>query len=312
MTRKVLNIDSLVVRFESSGGATEALGGVSATLHAGTALAVVGESGSGKTTLLRCALGLERAASGTVELFGTDLAGSSMRERTGMRRRCGYVPQDPFGCLPPTLTAAQAVAEPIKLARSGPQKAAARERALELLDECGLTDPGIADARVRYSLSGGQKQRVSIARALSLDPQLLLADEPTSMQDAATRGDIIDILRKRVSEGMALIFATHDLQLALAAAEQAMVLYGGLVMEAAPSEDLFNTPRHPYTRALMDALPMPGKPPRAATVRGMTDMFPDQPGCPFAPRCPIRSDACRETPPLVNTGKGRKTACWNV
>ncbi|MEA3507438.1 MAG: ABC transporter ATP-binding protein [Synergistota bacterium] len=312
MTSTVLDISSLKARFESSGHITEALGGVSATLKSGTALALVGESGSGKTTLLRCALGLERPASGSVSLFETGLAGASAAKMIGLRRRCGYVPQDPFGCLPPTLTASQAVAEPIRLARPGLDKAAARQRALELLAECGLTDPGIADARVRYSLSGGQKQRVSIARALSLDPELLLADEPTSMQDAATRGEIIDFLRKRVSAGMALIFATHDLQLALAAAEQAIVLYGGLVMETAPSGDLFKRPRHPYTRALMEALPMPGKPPRAATARNGTEISFDQPGCPFAPRCPIRSDACRDVPPLADTGKGRKTACWNV
>jgi peptide/nickel transport system ATP-binding protein len=163
--------------------------------------------------------------------------------------------------------------------------------------------------RVRCSLSGGQRQRVSIARALALDPELLLADEPASMQDAATRKGIVDILRKRCENGMGLIMATHDLVLASVSASRVMVLYRGHVVETGPSDDLLSTPAHPYTRALGAALPGMGHTPQIL-VR-CTDSPSVETGCVFSARCPRRTDKCSTPPFLKEIEGGRTVACWN-
>jgi len=165
------------------------------------------------------------------------------------------VSQDPYGSLPPTLTVLEAAMEPWLLVRGKHAAGEGEERARNLLAELGLRDETILSSRVRLSLSGGQRQRVAIARALILDPELLLCDEPTSMQDASTRGEIIGILAKRQQSGMSMIFVTHDLFLARKAAPRGIVLHKGLVVEEGLCRDILSAPKHPYTRALVAALP---------------------------------------------------------
>ena len=198
----ILEINELTVEFKSRGAKSHrALDRVSLSLFGGgAALAIVGESGSGKSTLLRSAIGLIPPKSGSVKLFGKELNAAARRELTALRRRCGYVPQDPYGALPPGLSVIDAVMEPEIIAGVKRPKAKRRERGKELLAEFGLTDERIFASRA-VGLSGGQRQRVELARALMLGPELLLCDEPTSMQDASTRGEIIEALRRRTEKG---------------------------------------------------------------------------------------------------------------
>ena len=252
----ILEINELTVEFKSRGAKSHrALDRVSLSLFGGgAALAIVGESGSGKSTLLRSAIGLIPPKSGSVKLFGKELNAAARRELTALRRRCGYVPQDPYGALPPGLSVIDAVMEPEIIAGVKRPKAKRRERGKELLAEFGLTDERIFASRA-VGLSGGQRQRVELARALMLGPELLLCDEPTSMQDASTRGEIIEALRRRTEKGMSMLFVTHDLRLAAYAAEKIIVLKDGKICESGPSREIMQAPQHPYTKALIDALP---------------------------------------------------------
>jgi peptide/nickel transport system ATP-binding protein len=176
-------------------------------------------------------------------------------EKLAARRRCGYVIQDPYGALPPTLTVLGAVLEPWDIVHGG--KGAREEgvsKAKELLSELKFPE-GLWGARVRYSLSGGQRQRVAVARALILSPELLLCDEPTAMQDVSTRAEVLEVLMRRVEAGMSMILVTHDLLLARRAARRAIVLYKGRVVESGGTGELLERPSHSYTKALLAALP---------------------------------------------------------
>jgi peptide/nickel transport system ATP-binding protein len=222
----------------------------------GKTLSIVGESGSGKTTLLRALLGLVPPTTGDVELLGQSVKAMTEESRRETRRRCGYVPQDPYSSLPPTLTVLGAVLEPwtIVHGRGNEKRKKGLAAAQELLAELKLPE-GLWNARVRYALSGGQRQRVAVARALILEPKLLLADEPTAMQDVSTRGEVLEVLSRRIRRGMSMILVTHDLLLARHAAARALVLREGEIVESGSASDLLERPTHPYTRALLAALP---------------------------------------------------------
>lgn len=251
----IIEAQNLSVTFKLKGGGEHrAVDSLSLRLAPGETLAVVGESGSGKTTLLRALLGLVPAA-GNVSLFGRELNSLSSSELAQTRQRCGYVPQDPYGALPPGLSAIAAVMEPERIARSGRSKEETRRRAAALLAELGLEGERILGSRA-VALSGGQRQRVELARALTLNPEILLCDEPTSMQDASTRGEIIEVLGRRVAKGMAMIFVTHDLRLAACAAERIMVMQRGRLCEEGLSKEVLSAPKHEYTKALIDAIPV--------------------------------------------------------
>ena len=253
--RIAVNAENVTVRFESKNGNVHtAVDGISLTLHEGETLAIVGESGSGKTTLLRAIMGLQRAGSGSVEIFGKCAEELSEKERAELFRLCGYVPQDPYGALPPGLTSLEAVMEPFVIAGCDMTKSKMREKAVQLLADVGLFGERILNSRA-VALSGGQRQRVEIARALALSPRLLLADEPTSMQDVSTRTDIIELLEKMAEQGTSLIFVTHDLMLAAAAAEKIMVMKDGTLCEQGNSLEVLRNPQHPYTKALLASVP---------------------------------------------------------
>ena len=241
--------------FKRSTGEVAALKSASFTLERGCSLAVIGESGSGKTTLMRGILGLVEPSGGDVLLWGKSLASMTDAERTAARRRCGYILQDPYSSLPPTMTVMGAVTEPWNIVRTGTdarEEGAARAR--ELLAELRLPE-NLWNERVRYSLSGGQRQRVAVARALILSPELLLCDEPTAMQDVSTRGEVLEVLLKRVEAGMSMVIVTHDLLLARRAAKNGIVLRGGEIVERGETASLLKKPSHEYTKALVAALP---------------------------------------------------------
>ncbi|MDR1020295.1 MAG: ATP-binding cassette domain-containing protein [Synergistaceae bacterium] len=259
--RPDLSVKDLGVRFAGRrglfgqrGSDAWALEAVSFSLEQGETLAVVGESGSGKTTLLRSILGLIPPATGSVELWGRPVRSMTDEEKLAARRRCGYVIQDPYGALPPTLTVLGAVLEPWNIVHGGKDAHAGISKAKDLLAELKFPEE-LWEARVRYSLSGGQRQRVAVARALILGPELLLCDEPTAMQDVSTRAEVLEVLNRRVDAGMSMILVTHDLLLARRAARRAAVLYKGRVVESGGTDELLEHPSHSYTKALLAALP---------------------------------------------------------
>lgn len=250
----IFEASDLTVEFKSrTGGVHKALDSVTFALKRGETLSVVGESGSGKSTLLRTAMALIAPAAGRVELFGKDPAVITLVELNSLRQRCGYVPQDPYGAIPPGLSVLDAAAEPLYITGRG-SKEDRREKAEAVLAELGLTGERILGSRA-VGLSGGQRQRVELARALVLEPEMLLCDEPTSMQDASTRGEIIDILARHTARGMSMIFVTHDLILAARAAKRIIVLKDGRLCETGASGNVLRAPKHPYTKALLAALP---------------------------------------------------------
>jgi peptide/nickel transport system ATP-binding protein len=299
-------VKNLRVFFGKGKEATWALHGIDFVLPLGGSLAIIGESGSGKTTLLRALLGLVAPSEGEALLFDTDLHSVEAAKRRSARRRCGYVAQDPYGSLPPTLSVEDAVAEVWQLVHGSTKEA--KEKATSLLEELNI-DRDMFKSSLRDGLSGGQRQRVAIARALVLEPELLLADEPTSMQDASTRWDVLEVLKRRIKKGMALLFITHDLLLAKAITERGLVLFQGNPCEEGPSNAIIENPIHPYTKALASALPRLGKPLEAAARRRGA---PKKEGsCPFLPFCPESFDKCDVSPPFENASFGRKVACWH-
>lgn len=251
----ILKIDKVTVSFTSKKGLPhKAVNNVSLQLHRGDSIAVVGESGSGKTTLMRAVMGLVPRESGAIFLLGTDTGKLPAENFNRLRRMCGYIPQDPYGAIPPGLTVMESVIEPAIIAASPLTKSERAERAAGLLAELGLKDERILASRA-VSLSGGQRQRVEIARALMLSPKLLLCDEPTSMQDVSTRGEIIEVLERRTKLGMSLIFVTHDLLLAGRAAAKIAVMKDGMVCEEGVAAEVLSHPQNPYTCSLLDAVP---------------------------------------------------------
>ncbi|MCK9435941.1 MAG: ABC transporter ATP-binding protein [Synergistaceae bacterium] len=255
MDNKIIEAVQLTVSFRSKKGPVhKAVRNISLSLAPGERLAVVGGSGSGKTPLRRALVGLVRPEEGSVALFGRDLSLLGADELAKARQKCGYVQQDPYGAIPPGLSALDAVCEPAVIAGLDIGKNKIRERAEALLAELGLRGDRILKSRA-VSLSGGQRQRVQIARALMLSPKILLCDEPTSMQDASTRGEVVDVLEKYATSGTAMIFVTHDLLLAGNAAERIMVMKEGRLCEEGSSEQILNFPEDPYTVKLISSIP---------------------------------------------------------
>ncbi|OYO20443.1 glutathione ABC transporter ATP-binding protein [Enemella evansiae] len=233
-----------------------AVSGVSLTVPRGRVLGVVGESGSGKTTLARAALGAIPVAAGQVVLVtGTDLARTTGATRRGLLRRIGVVHQDPASTLDPLLSVGDSIAEPIQVHRALPPRAA-RKRVAELLEQVSL--PAAFAARRPHELSGGQRQRVALARALALGPELLIADEPTSALDATVQASVLALFQRLQQEmGFACLFISHDLAVVGEVSDEVLVLRGGSVVEHGPARRVLTRPEQPYTRALLDAVPLP-------------------------------------------------------
>ncbi|MCF7935827.1 MAG: ATP-binding cassette domain-containing protein [Synergistales bacterium] len=280
---------------------------INLTLQPGASLALIGETGSGKTSLLRTLAGLVQPLEGWTALFGESLGEVPRRQRTALRRRCGYIPQDPYGALPPTLNVLEAVTEPLRLVRTLQDQPEAR-RAQAMLQRVGIPESHWR-ASLRGELSGGQRQRASLARALVRKPEVILADEPTSMQDASTRGDLLQVLKEEQRRGATLVTVTHDLLLACSLAGKGMVLFQGKVVETGPPQEMLTDPLHPYTRALARSVPRLGKP-LAGLCSYQEASGPEQwSGCPYAPHCPQRTDQCKSDPPLREVAPGRSVAC---
>ncbi len=297
--------------FRRTGGSVRAVDGVDLDLARAEILALVGESGSGKTTLGRSVLRLIEPTEGSVRFRGEDLLGLSpslLRER---RRHLQMIFQDPFTSLDPRMRVGDAVYEPLRIHGLVPRKGPAG-RMGELLEEVGLS----ADLAQRFphQLSGGERQRVGIARALATSPSLVIADEPVSSLDVSVRAQVVNLLldlqRRR---GLALLFIAHDLSLAARIADRIAVIYLGKFVEEAPAAALLAAPQHPYTSALLSAVP--SLDPASAANRIRLSGEPPNPaspptGCAFHPRCPISGELCVREPPVYReVSPGHRVAC---
>jgi oligopeptide/dipeptide ABC transporter ATP-binding protein len=289
-----------------------ALHDVSFTVARGETLALVGESASGKSTVARCVLHLLRPTAGTVRFDGTDLATLAPSALRHMRRRLQIVFQDPLAALDPRLTAFDSIAEGLRIHRLA-EGQALRARVTGLLDEVGLP-AAVAESRP-HELSTGQRQRVCIARALAVDPELMVLDEPVSALDVGAREHVLALLAAlQRDRQLSYLFISHDLSVVAHIAARVAVLYAGRLMEVAPARDFFAAPRHPYSALLLDAIPSVDPAARHAwtDVDVQADDPRGAPGCPFDGRCrhPLRDAQCRAmVPPLAPADAPHQWAC---
>jgi len=316
MTRSpFLSVRDLKVELPRGGQWAPAVDGISFDLARGEALAVAGESGCGKTLLGRAIVGLppeSARVSGTLLWEGRDLRTLSETEWRRVRgRRIAMLFQEPGAALDPVATIGDQVAEAIRL-HSRVSRAEAKRLAIERLREVSFPDPERGASEYPHRLSGGQKQRALLAAALAADPDLLIADEPTTALDTTVAAEVMELLaRLRERRGLALLLISHDLGLVARECERILVLYAGRVVEESSTESLFRSPRHPYTRGLLACLPSldPRRRGRrfAAIPGGVPDLFDRTEGaCSFAPRCPERFDPCEKSlPPLIESDGGR-------
>jgi oligopeptide/dipeptide ABC transporter ATP-binding protein len=307
----LLEVDALEVRFETAAGVVRAVDGVSLALAPGETLAVVGESGCGKSTLARAIMGLERPSLGSIRFDGQPIPRGAGARRA-LARQLQLIFQDPDASLNPRASVGQAVGEP--LAIHEPQLSRSeRRRAVEaLLERVGI-DPGFFN-RYPHELSGGQRQRVCIARALSVRPRVLILDEAVSALDVSIRAQILNLLLElQRTSGLAYLFITHDLGVVRYVAHRVAVMYLGQVVESAGSEALFETPAHPYTRALLDAVlhvDADAPPPRAPLSGDVPSPLHPPSGCRFHSRCPRAFERCPTQPPPQYELGQRRVRCF--
>ncbi len=306
----LMDVRELEVQFRARRGVARAVDGVSLQWRRGEVLGVVGESGSGKSTLARAMLGLVPTAAGAVQLEGREVSGrASLRE---LRRRVQMIFQDPYQTLNPRQRVGTIVAEPLIV--QGVPRGEHEARVRRALEDVGL-DTGRFGDRYPHQLSGGQRQRVAIAAALVLEPEGLICDEPVSMLDASVRTQILAVLLElKRRRDLGLLFITHDLSLAWALCDRIAVMYLGRIVEQGSATDVIEHPRHPYTQALVTAVPV-ASPSGGGRRELLTGELPDAtdvpPGCRFHPRCPRRFAPCdRVDPQLIATGgRGQLAAC---
>ena len=311
----LLSLRDVHVRFDTPAGTVRAVNGVSLDLAVGETLGLVGESGCGKSTLGKAIMKLVPVAGGEIFVDGVDIAPLDRRELTNMRRKVQMIFQDPYGSLNPRSTVGRSVAQPLMLA--GWKADAAAERVETLLRWVGL--PSEAKQRFPHEFSGGQRQRIGIARALALNPRLIICDEPVSALDVSVRAQVINLLDDLKAEfGVSYLFISHDLSVVEHIADRVAVMYLGTIAEAGGRDQIWRNPRHPYTQALLAAAPVAN--PKAARVRQRTVLQGELPspldppaGCPFHSRCPIAQERCRiERPKLRPVGGGVTAACHFV
>jgi len=323
MSETILEVQHLVKHFPVGGGmfsrpdVVRAVDDVSFAIRRGETLGLVGESGCGKTTTGRCILHLERPTGGQILFEGVDLAALGERALRAMRRRVQVIFQDPYSSLNPRMTVGQILAEPLKVHGIVPDKTARAARVRELLTQVGLL-PQHAK-RYPHQLSGGQRQRVGIARALAMEPALIVCDEPVSALDVSIQAQIINLLEDLQNRlGLTYLFIAHDLSVVRHISGRVAVMYLGRIVEITDRRALYENPLHPYTQALLSAVPIPD--PELEAQRTRTVLRGEVPsplnppgGCVFHPRCPIAVDRCSaEKPALREIRSGHWAACHLV
>ncbi|MEV5895153.1 ABC transporter ATP-binding protein [Nonomuraea fuscirosea] len=309
----ILRIDNLVKHY----GPVRAVDGLSLEIGQGEVLGLVGESGSGKSTVGKCVLRLTEPTSGSIELNGTDITHLSRRAMRPLRRDVHMVFQDPFSSLNPRFTIEQIVGEPLLRHKVSDRRETAG-RVAAMLEKVGLRQ----EMRRRYphELSGGQRQRVGLARALILEPKLVVADEPVSALDVSVQASVLNLITDLQRDmGFSCLFITHDLSVVEFLADRIAVMYLGRIVESGPTAEIFAQPRHPYTQALLSAAPVADpvrqRERRRIVLGGDVPSPVDPPaGCRFHTRCPLAYDECRTTEPLLTDprGAGHPAACYLV
>ncbi len=316
----LLEVKNLETRFFTQDGVVHAVNGISYTLDKGETLAIVGESGSGKSVSVLSILRLiphppGKITGGEVWFEGKDLLKMSDSEIRHIRgNKIAMIFQDPMTSLNPVLTIGFQVMEALQL-HMGMNKQQARERTIELLEMVGIPD---AEKRLKdypHQFSGGMRQRVMIAMGLACNPQILIADEPTTALDVTIQAQIVDLVKKLQKEiGMSVIWITHDLGVVAGLADRVIVMYAGSIVESAPVKELYGNPKHPYTLGLLRSIPRMDRPrkKKLTPIKGLPPNLIDMPpGCPFAPRCEYRTERClHEKPELREVGPGHRIACW--
>ncbi len=316
----LLEIKGLKTRFFTEDGVVHAVNGISYDLEEGGTLGIVGESGCGKTVSVLSVMRLipeppGKIVGGEVLFEGRDILKMDPDDVRKVRgNRIAMVFQDPMTSLNPVLTIGRQIDEALEL-HMGMDKHQARQRTIELLETVGIAEAADRADDYPHQFSGGMRQRVMIAMALSCNPRVLIADEPTTALDVTIQAQIIELVKRlREDIGMAIVWITHDLGIIAGLAERVIVMYAGYIVERASVKDLYGDPRHPYTIGLLGSLPRldETRKRRLFSMRGLPpDLIDLKPGCPFAPRCDYVIDRCwEETPPLEPVTLGHEIACW--
>ncbi|MCI8728006.1 MAG: ATP-binding cassette domain-containing protein [Hungatella sp.] len=312
MSDVLLEVKNLKKYFNTPNGVLHAVDDVSFKLERGKTLGVVGESGCGKSTTGRAILRLHEPTSGEVIFEGKDITKVSSQEMRHLRSQMQIIFQDPFASLNPRKTVSEIIGEPLRLYKVHKNKKEQEDHVLELMELVGLSDRLVNT--YPHELDGGRRQRIGIARALAMKPKFIVCDEPVSALDVSIQAQILNLLKKLQRElGLTYIFITHDLSVVNYFSDEIMVMYLGKVVEHTTSEQLFAHPTHPYTKALLSAIPVPrlgAKQERILLKGEITSPINPKPGCRFAPRCEYAKDCCfAETPELKENEKGHLVAC---
>ena len=320
MTKPILEVSDLVTRFYTEDGIVHAVNGISYTLKEGESMALVGESGSGKSVGVLSIMGLipdppGKVEAGEVLYNGRDLLKLSANEMRQVRGRdIAMIFQDPMTSLNPVLTVGQQLTEALRL-HLGMNEEQADVRAAELLRIVGIPDSSDRLNDFPHQFSGGQRQRIMIAMALSCNPSILIADEPTTALDVTIQAQIVDLVKRLQEElGMAIIWITHDLGIVAGMVDKVSVMYAGFIVEQGPVRDVYKKTSHPYTLGLLESIPKldSKEKTRLYTIKGLPpDLLQEPNRCPFSPRCPFVIDKClQENPPLKPVAPNHLAACW--
>lgn len=312
MSEKLLEVKHLKKYFKTGSGLLHAVDDINFTLEKGKVLGVVGESGCGKSTLGRTILGLLDATDGEVIYNGEDITHAKGTHRNELRKKMQIIFQDPFSSLNPRMTVYDLIADPMRANGMYRSKAELSKRVWELVDTVGLA------RRLTYSypheLDGGRRQRIGVARALALDPEFIVCDEPVSALDVSIQAQILNLLQDlQESKNLTYIFVTHDLSVVKHISDEIMAMYVGSMVEKSPADDLFEHPLHPYTKGLLSAIPIPSidVERKKVVLQGeLSSPIDPKPGCRFANRCPYAKDICmRESPEVEEVMPNHFVAC---
>lgn len=319
VSEKLLEVNNLKTSFFIESGEVEAVRGVTFRLNKGEVVGIVGESGSGKSVMAKSVMSLVtspgKVKEGEILFHNENILSKSEKELRSIRgNQISLISQDPMSALNPVVKIGKQMTEVI-IRHQKVKKKEAEQIAVNLLKQVGLSSPEERVKQYPHELSGGMKQRVMIAMAMSCNPDLLIADEPTTALDVTIQAQILDLMKNLKNEtNMALLLITHDLGIVAQNCTRVIVMYGGLIMEEGPVLDIFQSPNHPYTKGLLNSLPKisNGVKERLAPIQGVTPNLLNPPkGCPFAERCPHAMDICeKERPPYFEIGNERRSMCW--